>query len=93
MLKKDPRCTFVIVSSIIAVLFQKYAAILAVPTIVALALPLRVVRHPALSVTGTGIRASLHRAVFSVPSGDAQTRAVLALSVFVAARITLLQIA
>lgn len=44
-------------------------------------------------MAGTGIRATLHRAVFSVPSGDAQTRAILALSVLVAAGIALLQIA
>lgn len=44
-------------------------------------------------MAGTGIRTTLHRAVFSVPSGNAQTRAILALSVLIAARIALLQIA
>lgn len=44
-------------------------------------------------MTGTRIRTALHRAVFSVPSGDAQTRAILTLSVLIATRIALLQIA
>lgn len=44
-------------------------------------------------MTGTRIRTALHGAVFSVPSGDAQTRAILALSMLVAAGIALLQIA
>lgn len=63
--------TFIVVSRIVAVLFEKHAAVLAVPTVVALTLPLAIVRHSALSVARTGIRTALHRAVFSVPSGDA----------------------
>lgn len=68
-------------------------AVLAVPAVVALALPLGVRVDLALAVAGAGVRAALHGAVATVPAGDAEAGAVLALAVLVAARVALLQVA
>lgn len=70
-----------------------YAAVFAVPAVVALALPLSVSVELALSVTGAGVRTTLHRAVAAVPAGDAQAGTILALAVLVATRVALLQVA
>lgn len=86
-------CTFVIVSPVATVLLEEHVAILAIPAVVTSALPLAIVTDSALSVPGTGIRATFHCAVFSIPTGHAQAGAVLTLAVFVASRIALLQIA
>lgn len=89
----NPLYTFVVVSPVVAVLFEEHVAIFAVPTVVTPALPLAIVADSALSVPGTGIWATFHGAVFSVPAGHAQASTVLTLAVFVASWIALLQIA
>lgn len=86
-------CTFVIVSSVIAVLLEKHVAVLAIPAIVTPTFPLAIVADSALSMSGTGIRAAFHGTVFPIPAGHAQASPVLTLAMLVASWIALLQIA
>jgi hypothetical protein len=85
--------TLVVVPAVGAVLLEVDAAVLAVPAVVAPALPLRVPVDLALAVAGAGVRAALHRAVAPVPAGHAEAGAVLALAVLVAPGVALLQVA
>lgn len=85
--------TFVVVDVVVAVALQLGVAVQTVPPVGAFALPHVVGIDLALAVSRTSVRASLKGAVFSVPSGDAQTSAVLALAVFVAAVVTQFRVA
>lgn len=85
--------TFVIVSSVVAILFKEHIAILAIPAVVASALPLAIVADSALAVPGTGIRTTFHGAVLTIPAGHAQAGPILALAMLVATWIALFQIA
>lgn len=85
--------TFVVVHVVVALALQLRVAVQAVPSVRALALPHVVAVDPALSVPRTAVRTSLQRAVFAVPAGHAQARAVLALSVLVAPVVAQLRVA
>lgn len=85
--------TFVVVPLVIAILLEQHTAVLSVPTVLAAALPLPIGIHPALSVPGARIRATLHCAVLAVPAGDTKASAVFALTVLVAAGIAVLRVA
>lgn len=80
--------TFVIVLVVTAVLFQSNCAIRAIPTVVAATLPQTLTAHTALTMGRAPSRTALHRTMLPVPTGHAQTGAVLALSMFIAARVT-----
>lgn len=85
--------TFVVVLVVAAVLLQRHRTIGTVPAVVAPALPQAFAADATLAVRRAAGRAALHRAVFAIPAGDAQTGAVLALAVLVAARIAQFRIA
>lgn len=75
--------TFIIILPVITILLEQHTAVLSVPPIGALALPLAITVHPTLTMVRTRTGASFQRAVLTVPTRDAQTRAVLALAVLV----------
>jgi hypothetical protein len=85
--------TFIVVNVVVAVAFQLGVAVQTVPSIGAFALPHVVAVHPALPVTRTAVWTALQRAVFAVPAGHAQARAVLALAVLVAPIVAQLRVA
>lgn len=85
--------TFIVVDVIVAVAFQLGVTVQTVPSVGALALPHVVAVHPALAVARTAVRTAFQRAVFAVPAGHAQARAVLALTVLVAPVVAQLRVA
>lgn len=85
--------TLVIVLAVATVQLQGDATIRSVPALVAAALPLTLAAHSALAVCGTTVGATLDGAVLAVPTGDTQTRSVLALTVLVATAVTELRVA
>jgi len=75
--------TFVVISAVSTVLFQRDTAVFAIPVIVALAHPQAFRGHVALAVSRAGFGAPFQCAMFAVPTRDTQTRSVLALAVLV----------
>jgi len=84
-LAQNPALTLVVVLTVAAVELQSDAAVRSVPALVAAALPLALAADAALAVSGAAVGTALDGAVLPVPAGDAQTGAVLALAVLVAA--------
>lgn len=78
------RLTFVVVPSVVAVLLEQNSTVFSIPAVVTLTLPSAAGIDSALPVTGTSCGASQQSTMFSVPPRHAETRPVLALSVFVA---------
>lgn len=85
--------TFIVVHVVVAIAFQLSVTVQSVPAIGAFALPHVVTVHSALTVGRTAVWAALESAVFAVPAGHAQARAILALAVFVAPVIAQLHVA
>lgn len=88
-----PLPTLVIVLAVATVQFQGYATIRSVPALVATAFPLTLAAHSALAVCRTTVGATLDGAVLAIPTGDTQTRSVLALTVLVATTVAEFRVA
>lgn len=87
------KSTFVIITAVATVLLQQNAAVRSIPSVVTSAFPLGISVHSALTMARARVRTTFHGAVLSIPTSDAKTSTIFALTVFVTARIALFHVA